>query len=406
MKNLSGEHNRVALINEVKCKDNEYFIVCLDIISFRTINDMYGFMQGDLILKELINCIDNLNINIEIKSFIYEKDIMNLVVDSTDENEIKQIVKQIVSNIFSYNIKFRCAYRKISDSSRAIEFVENINKVIRKCKYVVNNDKEFDFDSSYDLDEYTAIKQDLIGNDESFFYLVYQPKVEIKTGEIYSCEVLCRWNHPKLGLVKPNKFLPIIRNLNKDCRFDLNIFEMACKEIKSMSKYLKKFSVNMSINTIKEENIYEKIHSITEENNIKPVDVTLEVLEDIPTCDYNSVNKNIDELNRLGFIISIDDFGTGYSSYYRLSTLSFSEVKIPREFLMLNSNDKHENILKAIIGIGKVLGCKIVIEGIETEDHKNKIMNSGADYIQGYYYSKPLKKYDFIKFLEEYNYKM
>ncbi|MGL5353369.1 MAG: diguanylate cyclase domain-containing protein, partial [Clostridium sp.] len=159
MNEISRAHSRFDLINELQDKEKEYFIICLDIISFRAINEMYGFKEGDLILKELINYIDSLNKIVGIKSFIYEKDTVNLIVDSTDENEIKIIIKEIVLSIFSYDIKFRCAYRKISYLSQSIEFIENINKVIRKNKYVVTPNKAFDFDSSYDLDEYTAIKQ-------------------------------------------------------------------------------------------------------------------------------------------------------------------------------------------------------------------------------------------------------
>lgn len=408
MEKLCGDRNGFKFLNNIKYKNNKCFIVCLNIIKVREVYDKYGILEENKVLKEIIKYTEYLDkkLNCKIESYIYEKDIIVITIDSIDENEIIKIINKIVLNKYAYKLKFRVGYRKINDLEEVVDFIEYVKVMIRNKKYEVIEEANNNLDLSKDIERYIKIREYIIRNKEDFFYLVYQPKFTVSTEKIESCEVLSRCRNEELGNVFPSEFLPIIRNLDWQYEFDLCIFEIMCKEISDMKKYIRKFSVNFSLYSITRNNVVDKLIKLVEKYSIDPSDITIEILED--TCSYDEylIYDNINKLSNYGFNISIDDFGTGYSSYYRLTELNFSELKIPREFLVLKSNNyniKTKKILSAMVEFCKKIECKVVVEGVENE-YDDKLMKSlGVDYIQGYFYSKPLEKREFIDFIMKFN---
>lgn len=237
-----------------------------------------------------------------------------------------------------------------------------------------------------------AVKEDILSRDKSGFSIVYQPKVDIINKNIISWEILSRWNHPEIGLVSPLEFIEIIRDLNKEYEFDTHVFEKMCKDISKINCSYNTYSINISINTLKNPRICEVILDITNKYSIEPSQIILEILETDPINEYEGIVETINTLDEKGYKISIDDFGTGYSSYYRLCNINFGEIKIPREFLPKPDDNKEKKIkvLRSIVDMGKSLGCKIVIEGIETQEDHDIAKMLGIDYGQGYLYSRPV----------------
>ncbi|MGL4912027.1 MAG: EAL domain-containing protein [Romboutsia sp.] len=244
-------------------------------------------------------------------------------------------------------------------------------------------------------DKYMKLKDDIIRNKKiknTGFTLVYQPKVDIENKKIISWEVLSRWNHPNYGVVSPLEFIQIIKDLKKEYEFDMYVFENMCKDISTTSYEGNTYSINISTNTLKVENVEKDIIDISKKYNIDPKLIIFEIVEGSEIEAYEIITSIVNKLNRLGYRISIDDFGTGYSSYYRLCNLNFNEIKIPREFLPTEGINKERQIkvLKSIVEMGKSLGCKIVIEGIETLENHQLAQMLGIDYGQGYLYSHPV----------------
>lgn len=409
MEKVYTTHNRFKLLNNIMNKKSNYFIACLDVINFREINDKYGILEGDKVLKEIIEYIDYLakSKSYKVDSCIYEKDIIILTIDNSNENKVTKIIEQIVFNKYYYELRFRVGYKHINNSEEVISFIENAKNIIRNKKYEALYTIDNTFNLSKDIERYVKIKEYILNNKEEFFYLVYQPKVNVETKKVESCEVLSRCRNEELGNIFPSEFLPIIKDLNYQYEFDLFIFKTMCKEICDMKNYIRKFSVNFSVHTITNNNISDEVLKLVENYNIDPKDITIEILEDVCYEKNDVIYQNINKLSNLGFNISIDDFGTGYSSYYRLASLKFSEIKIPREFLMLEQdlyNTENKNILSAIIEFCKKIECKVVSEGVETEKDNELMKRLGVDYIQGYFYSKPLEKLDFLEFILKFNY--
>ncbi|MGL5348223.1 MAG: GGDEF domain-containing phosphodiesterase [Peptostreptococcaceae bacterium] len=405
MNKLYKNSDRYKFIEILEYRD-EYYLVSIDIINFKSINDMFGFYNGDILLYQIIEYIESLsNDKFKLNVCRYESDIIMVMIDSIYEDDVFEIVNKIIYHTYKYDVDFRVGYKEMDSNSNLNRFLESITYVIKDKKYTV--DKPFDksFRLNDDIKKYFAIKQDIMFNNSSNFKLVYQPKISNKYKVINSCEVLSRWSNPKVGQSPPNEFLSIIKHLDKEVEFDLMIFEKACIELSGEEEIINKFSINVSIKSIVNNNFLNEIDKLLRKYNINSKNVTLEILEDI--CDYNhiEISKNIDRLVNLGFSISIDDFGTGYSSYSRLAGLNFSEVKIPREFLILESKsvvNRNKKILSGIVSMCRSLNCEIVIEGVETEEDIKLAQMLNIDYIQGYYYSKPLSKLDYIEFVNEY----
>lgn len=249
---------------------------------------------------------------------------------------------------------------------------------------------------------YSTLKNCILNNDKSGFNLVYQPKINLEDNHIISWEVLSRWSNPKMGVISPSEFMPIIIAEEKEYEFDMYVFESMCKDISKIDKLKNTYSINISVNTLKEEKVIDDIVGISEKYKINPKNIIFEVLETSQIHDYDRISGVIDKLDRLGYKISIDDFGTGYSSYHRLSSMNFNEIKIPKEFLPTNNSNKEKQvkILKSMVDMGKSLGCKIVIEGIETLENHELAKKLGIDYGQGYLYYEPMPYNDYVNIIK------
>lgn len=407
-------NNKIEFINNINNINEKCFIICLDIIEFRTINNIYGYSNGNNLIIEILNYINNIidKIYINKEVYLYEKDIFIIIIYTDKEKIVNDIIMHISNNKYLYDIKFRSAYMEIIKNSDIYTFLENIMMIIKYENYslvdISENKEEFKgkLNARKDIEKYNGLRREILEIEDSNFKIVYQPKIDLEKERIISCEALSRWIHPTLGTLSPIEFLPIVHDLEREVEFDLFILELLCKEITNVYYPLNLFSINMSVNTISKINIYENIIKIVSSYNIDPKNITIEVLEGSEVVDIYNFKYNINELSKVGFTISIDDFGTGYSSYFRISDFSFSEVKIPREFLSNNKiyDEKNIKILLSLINMCKDLGYKIVIEGIETVADQEIVKNLGVDYAQGYLYSKPLQLDEFLKFINKYNF--
>lgn len=407
-------NDKIEFLSKINQINKNCLVACLDIVEFRMINNIYGYSSGNSIIMEVLehiyNTIKTIDVNVDV--CLYEKDTFIIIFYTNEEDIVNKFIKDIINNKYSYDIKFRAAYMEIVKNNDLYIFLENIVKVIRVGKFNLpdGDNLEYKFRGELnirkDIEKYDELKKEMLDKEESNFKLLYQPKIDLEEERVISCEVLSRWVHPVLGVLFPLEFLPIIRYLDKEYEFDLFILELLCKDISKMNNYLSLFSINMSVNTISKVNICEKIMEIINKYDINPKNITIEVLENVEINDIYNFKNNINELSNIGFSISIDDFGTGYSSYFRISDFNFSEVKIPREFLCNDkiNNEKNIKVLSSLINMFKALECKIVSEGIETEADQEIMKSLGADYAQGYLYSKPLQLDDFLKFVKEYNF--
>lgn len=240
------------------------------------------------------------------------------------------------------------------------------------------------------------------GSDQLKFY--YQPKYSLFTNKIVSAEALIRWQHPVLGLVPPDKFIPTAEEsglIDKLGEWELNAACSQIREWKEKGLEPLRIAVNISPKLLK----WELISTITEymdRHNVEPKHLEIEITEsDIMQYD-TSITPILKELKALGIKIAIDDFGTGYSSLSRLQELPVDSLKIDKAFInAIPSNQDGVSIVKAIIAVAKSLKLKVIAEGVETASQIKMLRRNKCDEIQGYYISKAVPPEEFEQFLSK-----
>lgn len=238
------------------------------------------------------------------------------------------------------------------------------------------------------------------------FHLFYQPKYNIKRGDMDGSEILVRWYDPKIDAYrKPGEFLPVFEENGFIDKLDRFVFFRACENVAERiqnGKRVYPVSVNISRVTAIQRDFLDYYKRIKEKFRIPDGFVTLEFTESFAYENYEYLAYIISELHKNGFLCSLDDFGTGYSSYNVLKTLDMDEIKLDKFFIAKGTSyERDQLLLGSIIEIVKKMGIKVTQEGVETREDFERLRNMGCDIIQGYYFSKPMKYVDYCEFVRK-----
>ncbi len=233
-------------------------------------------------------------------------------------------------------------------------------------------------------------------------YPVFQPQLDLRTGKILSAEVLVRWQHPRLGLVPPNVFIPLLENSGLIEQVTAQMIDEAVR----VAVLLRKrdlpccISINISSFDLIESNLAENISQTLVRYQGVPGDIKLELTETSVASDPQRVKKVLAQLSELGIYASVDDFGTGYSSLSYLSLFPIRELKIDRSFVgdMLG-NPRNHSIVRSTILMARELGLVTIAEGVEDDQTLQVLKKDGCDIAQGYVVSRPLPEAEFIEFM-------
>ena len=230
--------------------------------------------------------------------------------------------------------------------------------------------------------------------DRGEFFLVYQPQMEVSTGRITGFEALIRWKHPELGLVPPDRFIPIAEDTGLILQIGEWVLRTACAQAKAWHDdrlWAVPVAVNVSAVQFRQENFCALIRSVLQETGLSPQFLELELTESLLLSNVDRIFSVLQELREMGLMLSIDDFGTGYSSLSYLKQFRVNKLKIDRSFIRDIAFDSDDAaITAAIISMAKSLKLKVIAEGVETEAQISFLREHQCDEIQGYYLSKPI----------------
>lgn len=236
------------------------------------------------------------------------------------------------------------------------------------------------------------------------FIPYFQPKVDLNTGLVIGAEALARWNHPTHGIVAPYAF---IQKLENSKQIDELTFVMLKEAASLYETFLKKghsihIAVNLSLVSLNDPQIAQKITSTILENGGDPKHLTLEITESTAMTDAPIALENLARLSMNGFTLSIDDYGTGYSNLQQLTRIDFGELKIDRSLVHgFAENEAMQIIVASNIDMAHKLKIKCVAEGIETQQDWKQLRKMGCDVGQGYLIAKPMNFFDFYNFVDE-----
>ena len=269
-------------------------------------------------------------------------------------------------------------------------------KIVEVCK--IKNEKGFIIENNIE-----NIIDDGLKNNE--FEVYYQPIYSVKTLKFESAEALIRLNSSKFGFIMPELFIKHAEKDGRIIQIDNFVLEEVMKFISSPDFArlgLKYIEVNLSIVDCMDPTLHERIKVLLEKYNVNPEYINLEFTESVD-ADHDVIDINISKLKEMGIHFSLDDYGTGYSNIDRFTKLPLKIVKIDKSLVDRYDDKVVNNVLKNTINMIKDLDRKVVVEGTENEKQVEKLKNLGCDYIQGFYYSKPLSLNKFIEFLAKHN---
>ena len=284
-----------------------------------------------------------------------------------------------------------------TDASTPKALIENARSAQKHAKGMVgkNNHQFFSQEINQKSMEQMQLEvemHDAIQKNE--FRMVYQPKLEMKTGKISSMEALIRWDHPVKGLVTPYQFIPTAEKTG--LIVDIGIWSMnaVCRQARTwvdMGAGDLRVSVNISGIEFANQTFVDSVKQALKQNKLPASHLELEITETAVMLDLEKSAEIVDELRYMGVTVAMDDFGTGYSSFSYLGQLNFDWIKIDRSFLLEAAKHKHSKTLyDGMVAMAHEVELKVVAEGIEKQSEYNYVKKLGVDEIQGYMISKPV----------------
>jgi diguanylate cyclase (GGDEF)-like protein len=234
--------------------------------------------------------------------------------------------------------------------------------------------------------------------------LHYQPKLDLRTGEVVGAEALVRWDSPELGRVSPGEFIPLAEQTSLIKPLTAWVMEEALRQLVAWEKagIHTHVSINLSARNLADEKLPERLAELLAQGQVHPSRMMMEITESAVMANPERAAVVLERFREIGVDLSIDDFGTGYSSLTYLRTLPARELKIDRSFVHdIDTNQGNALITSAVIKLAHGLGLEVVAEGVETEAELRRLLTLGCDLAQGYLISRPVPASDFVTFLEQ-----
>jgi len=405
-------NEQLELINSKNVEGAVFFI---DLDNFKNINDTMGHDYGDKLL---------IYVTKQFESLIDEKDIICrlggdefiLLHPYAKESEVESYAKKIIS-LFSktFIVDNKQMYITASigvalyprDGTDTSTILKNADSAMYKAKELGKNRFVlFDPEMYLKLKRKTCIERILrtaIENNE--LSINYQPQYDAQNNEIFGFEALLRLNSKELGFISPLEFIPVAEQCGYITKLSLWVLNESCKQsVKWLDAgyKFKSISINISSVDLQQADFLENIKDIFKNTCINPKIVELEITETVLMQSLDSSINILKKLMDMGIRIALDDFGTGYSSLSYLRKIPISTLKIDKSFIdNITSNKKEESIINNIIQMAHSLDLKVVAEGVEIKDQLSILKERNCNYIQGYYFSKPLPASEIEKLFKE-----
>ncbi|HBG2532265.1 TPA: bifunctional diguanylate cyclase/phosphodiesterase, partial [Clostridioides difficile] len=406
--NLTKIKNQVAFENRAieilhNASNKEYVLLNIDIDNFKYINDTHGYEYGDKVLiivaaalsktfniKETCARIgsDNFVILAKYRDSLLEdirEMLTNAIISELDMNVTQTISYCIGAYLVEIDNLGYKSINSIMDKANIAHKVSKTRGISSTVWYNENLLKQLQMENSIYNYMYKAIE-----NEEFHMYL--QPKFQISSLNVVSAEALVRWFSPELGFLSPDEFIPLFEKSGFIIELDFYMLKKACsfvrKTFMKKNQYTYPIAVNFSRVTIYQNSFYQRFLDTVKEYEIPFKYIEIEVTESAFNEISQPVISILEELKKLGFLISMDDFGSGYSSLSLLCSLSINGLKLDKSLLKETFNrEKVYSIIQCIIEMSHRIGMSVVCEGIETKKDLEFLNTVKCDVGQGFYFS-------------------
>jgi diguanylate cyclase (GGDEF)-like protein/PAS domain S-box-containing protein len=393
-------------ISQAKREKEMLAVMFLDLDRFKNINDSLGHVVGDELLQQ---------VSTRLKSCVREGDTLarfggdeftlllpKIGKGQEDIRKIAEKINEVLKEPFVIddNELYVSTSIGISIFPRDGTDMDTLIKHADIAMYHVKDTGKNNF-KFYSTDMTTPYFQNLsletgihkaLENDE--FHLVYQPQINIKSGEIVGVEALLRWDHPEHGPISPAEFIPFAEETGMIVEIGHWVLRNACAELKRWRDSGLpeiRMSINMSARQLVEDNVVKYVSNTLKDYCIPGHCLEIEITENTIMSDMDSVIHKLKELSKEGVYIAIDDFGTGYSSLSYLHKLPIHTLKIDRTFIKeVDMKNAGKSIINTIVAMVKGLNLNVIAEGVETQQQLDYLQEIDCNEAQGFLFCKPL----------------
>jgi len=387
----------------------EFVLGVVDLDGFKSINDSYGHTVGDLLLIEVAARLRDAGGGNGLVSRLGGDEFAILIDGARNDEQLHghgdTIRESIASPYLISDIEFSVSasvgfVRSTIADLNETGLIERADFAMFRAKANGSGTVIFSHEHEEDLEQIGRVEQALRSSDkEEEMSVVFQPQVDIASGETTGFEALARWNSPSLGNVRPDVFIAAAERTGLIEEMTPILLGKALKIARDWPGDIK-LSFNLSIRDIMSSTAIDKLCRIIEASDIDPARLEFEVTETLIMSDFETARKSLAKLQTLGARVALDDFGVGYANFGHIDQLDINTIKIDRSFVTrLADGGRTAKVIKTMVDMCATLGVGSIIEGVETEQELDVLQGIGARKVQGYYYSKPMPPDEIPAFL-------
>jgi diguanylate cyclase (GGDEF)-like protein len=380
-------------------------LLLLDLDHFKMVNDSHGHPVGDQLLREIGERLKSCVKATDTLARLGGDEFVILLERIGRPEEAALVAERILSSLvnrpfflFGNEVRVRTSIGITvfpDDDVRMDELMKNVDLALYAAKQGGRNGYHFYSRTMHNkLRWQHRVSEKLRAALESdAFSLQYQPQVSLRDNSVVGVEALLRWNAFDEVPLSPAAFIPIAENMGLMPTLGKWVLQNACKQAALWQKHMGKLpvAINLSALQLYQVNLVESLMEMMEEQELDPENIEFEITESTVMRNMDNAISTMRRMRQQGFHISLDDFGTGYSSLSYLKRFPVSKLKIDQSFVKAIETDPADAaIVRSVIDLGHSLNMKVLAEGVETQGQLDRLGNEGCDYIQGYYFSRPL----------------
>ena len=401
---LTKLHNMNSMMDLIEGRSvEEDTVLYFDVENFKLYNIHYGMSEGDKCLCEIGKILKkDFNTN---KVARFSDD--HFVVLTSSKDNLLTCVDKAYDDVFTMNLEFKMKVFAGAYLMDASEEDIPANACCDKAKIACNAAKA-NKDAYYVFYD-PSLEHNLVSKkyyadhiDEAilngYIQVYYQPVIRALTGQVSACEALARWVDPEKGLISPGEFIPALEESFLTYKLDRYILEQAARDVRKLmdeGKPCVPFSFNLSRSDLDAFDIVKTLEDLVSYYKIPREYFRVEITETLTMLDSRKIKETIEELHEKGYLVLMDDFGSGFYSLNALRNFDFDVLKIDMDF-MKNFDERARHVLRATVDMANGLNIHTLCEGVETEEQYRFLRDIGCEYIQGYYYGKPMTLHDLM----------
>ncbi len=401
------------MLNEAERNDEKTAVLFLDLDDFKKVNDSLGHEVGDKLLIESAIRLKNIVRKEDTVGRLGGDEFIILLRGLTYDHNALSIVEDLLR---SFRKPFKIDGRELiltlsigiamfpENGKNTSELLRNADTAMYKAKSLGRNTYSFfTKEMNVNMLRRLEIEEQMRGAlERGEFEVYYQPQIDAINKKVIGAEALLRWHNPALGNVTPTEFIPIAEHTGLIVAIGQFVLTQALSFLsvwQTEQQISLRIAVNLSPRQFRDSELLNFIESSLTKANIPADKLELEITEGVLMIGQTYIDDALIKLHKLGIKLSMDDFGTGYSSLSYLRQYSFDILKIDRSFIAgITSNQSDCDLVKATIAMAHSLGLKVVAEGVETKEQSELLNQLECDYLQGFYFSKPISAEQLLDF--------